>query len=100
LLKASEILTINEEGSRNKDISEDEKRRSSRALRASMSEVVALWHNNLRFAPETSLRTFLKSKGRLQGVKGNVLKKNSADLLNAAQMVIDRGVILWILKKK
>jgi len=100
LLKASELLTINEERSRVKDVSVDEKRQSSRVLRASMSEVVALWHNNLRFAPETSLRAFLKSKGRLHGVRGNVLKKNSTDLLNAAQTVIDRGVILWTLKKK
>ena len=56
-----------------------------------MSEVVALWHNNLRFASEASLRAFLRSEGRLQGIKGNALKKNSADLLNAAQMIIDKG---------
>lgn len=65
-----------------------------------MSEVVAVWHNNLRFAPETSLRAFLRSKGRIQGIKGNALKKNSAGLLNAAQMVIDRGVVMWVSKKK
>ena len=100
LLKSSELLTINEKRSRNNDISEDEKRRSSRALRASMSEVVALWHNNLRYAPESSVRAFLRSKGRLHGTKGNAVKKNSADLLSAAQMVIDRGVVLWISKKK
>jgi hypothetical protein len=100
LLKSSELLNINEDRSRHKDSSEDEKRRSSMALRASMSEVVALWHNNLRFAPETTLRAFLRTKGRIHGVKGNPLKKNSADLLNAAQMVVDRGVVLWISKKK
>jgi HEPN domain-containing protein len=100
LLKSSELLTINEERSRHKDSSEDEKRRSSIALRASMSEVVALWHNNLRFAPEITLRSFLRTKGRLHGVKGNPLKKNSAKLLNAAQTVVDRGVVLWISKKK
>jgi hypothetical protein len=100
LLKSSELLTINDERSRHKDSSEEEKRHSSMALRASMSEVVALWHNNLRFAPETTLRAFLRTKGRVHGVKGNPLKKNSADLLNAAQMVVDRRVVLWISKKK
>jgi HEPN domain-containing protein len=100
LLKSSELLSINEKRSRDKEISEDEKRQSSLALRASMSEVIALWHNNLRFAPETSLRAYLRAKGRLHGVKGNALKKNSTDLLNAAQTVVDRGQVLWISKKR
>ena len=65
-----------------------------------MNEVVALWHNNLRFAPEASLRAFLNRIGRLKGIRGDALKKNSADLLNAAQMVVDRGVALWISRKK
>lgn len=45
-----------------------------------MNEVIALWHNNLRFASEASLRAFLNRIGRLRGVKGNALKKNAADL--------------------
>ena len=100
LLKSSELLTINEARYRKKAFSEDEKRQSSMMLRASVSEVVALWHNSLRFAAESGLRAFLRSKGRLHGIKGNALKKNSADLLNSAQTIIDRGVVLWISKKK
>jgi HEPN domain-containing protein len=100
LLKASDLLRINERRSQKRGISEDERRQSSIALRAAMNEVVVLLHNNLRFAPESSLRAFLNRIGRLQGVKGDALKKNSTDLLNAAQMVVDRGVTLWTLRKK
>ena len=100
LLKSSELLTISDERSVKRGTSDDDKRESSKELRAAVSEVVALWHNNLRFASETSLRAFLRAKGRLHGVKGDVLKKNSADLLNSAQVIIDRGVVLWLSKKK
>ncbi len=65
-----------------------------------MSEIIVLWHNNLRFASEASLKAFLNKIGRLQGVKGDPLKKNALDLLNAAQTVIDRGVALWKSKTK
>jgi hypothetical protein len=42
----------------------------------------------------------LNKIGRLRGVKGDPLKKNALDLLNAAQVVVDRGVALWTSKKK
>ena len=38
--------------------------------------------------------------GRVYGVKGNTLKKNALDLLNAAQTVITRGVTLWTSKPR
>ena len=65
-----------------------------------MNEVIILWHNNLRFACEASLKSFLNKLGRLQGVKGDPLKKNALDLLNASQTVMDRGVTLWTSKTK
>jgi hypothetical protein len=100
LLKASNLLRINEEHMRKKGISEEEIEGSALALRAAMSEIVVLWHNNLRFASEASLRAFMNRIGRLQGIKGDALKKNSSDLLNAAQTVVDRGIALWTLRKK
>lgn len=33
-------------------------------------------------------------------MKGDPLKKNALELLNAAQYVVDRGVILWTFKQK
>ena len=100
LLKSSDFLSMNEERTRNQGITQDEVEQISIALRSAINEVVALWHNNLTFAPEASLRAFLNRVGRLRGTRGDALKKNSADLLTAAQMIVDRGVVLWISRKK
>jgi hypothetical protein len=100
LLKSSDFLNINEEKSRTRGVSQGAIEQISIALRSAMNEVVALWHNNLRFAPEASLHAFLNRIGRHKGIRGDALKKNSADLLNAAQMVVDRGVVRWISRKR
>jgi hypothetical protein len=100
LLKASALLRINEDHMRQTGISDDDILHYALSLRAAMNEVLALWHNNLRFASEASLRAFLHRIGRLQGIKGNALKRNALDLLNAAQTVVDRGVALWTSRKK
>ncbi len=65
-----------------------------------MNEVIILWHNNMRFASEASLKAILNKIHKLQGVKGDPLKKNAMDLLAAAQTVINRGVTLWTSKRK
>ena len=100
LLKASRLLKINDEFMRRQRTSEDAIRESSLNLRAAMEEVIVLWHNNLRFASESSLKAFLKRIGRLRGVKGDPLKKSAKDLLDAAQTVVNRGVALWTSKIK
>ncbi|MDB5350752.1 MAG: hypothetical protein JWN86_1999 [Planctomycetota bacterium] len=102
LLKASALLNLHEEQLRDRGIAIEEIERIGLELGIAMNEVVLLWHNNLRFASEACLRAFLKRLGRIQGLKGNVnvLKQNSMDLLQAAQTVVDRGVVLWTLKKK
>jgi hypothetical protein len=100
LLKASRLLQIDDEYMRRKGESEEAIQKSGVALRAAMNEVILLWHNNLRFASEASLRVFLNKLNRLKGVKGDPLKKNALDLLNAAQTVINRGVTLWTSNKK
>jgi hypothetical protein len=100
LLKASRLLRIDDEFMRRKGASEEAIQRSGIVLRGAMSEVVILWHNNLRFASEVSLKAFLNKLDRLQGVKGDPLKKNALDLINAAQTVMDRGVALWTSKTK
>ena len=95
LLKASRLLRIDDDYMRRKGASEDAIHDSGVKLRAAMNEVIILWHNNLRFASEASLKVFLNKIDRLRGVKGDPLKKNALDLLAAAQTVIDRGVTLW-----
>jgi hypothetical protein len=100
LLKASRLLKIDEDFMRRRRVSEDAIRESGLKLLAAMNEVNILWHNNLRFASEASLKALLKRIGRLQGVKGDPLKKNARDLIDAAQTVINRGVALWTSKRK
>jgi hypothetical protein len=100
LLRASALLHIEEEHMRARGIPEEVILENALALRAAMNQVVTLWHNNLRFASEASMRTFLNRIGRLQGIKGDALKKNALDLLNAAQQVVDRGVALWSSRKR
>jgi hypothetical protein len=100
LLKASHLLRIHENYMRFNGESEDAIYRSGAALSSAMNEVIVLWHNNLRFASEASLKGFLNKIGRLQGIKGDPLKKNALDLLNVSQFVINRGVTLWNSKKE
>lgn len=100
LLKASDLLGINDENMRGKGVPEDEIQEYAEGLRAAMNEVKALWHNNLRFASEARLRAFLNQVGRLRGIKGDAVKKNALDLLNAAQVIVQRGVALWIFERK
>ncbi len=100
LLKASRLLQIDDEYMRLNNKPEEAIVESGKKLRTAMNEVIVLWHNNLRFASETRVRTFLRKQRRVQGVKGDALKKNALDLVTAAQMVIDRGVTLWTSKTK
>ena len=65
-----------------------------------MRKIAALWHNNLRFASEDSLRAHLKRIGRLRGIRGDALKKNSADLLLAAELIVEEGARFMDLKAK
>src|SRR5260370_42631872 len=68
LMKASGMLRIDDEYMRRKGASEDTIYDAGVKLRGAMNEVIILWHNNLRFASEASLRAFLKKIGRLRGV--------------------------------
>ena len=95
LLKASGILSVNEDHLRRRGKNEGEVHQSSLKFRTAMNEIVSLWHNNLRFASESRLKSHLTRIKRTQGIKGNPLKKNSADLIAAAQLIIDRGIVLW-----
>ena len=95
LFKASRLLKFDDEFMRRRGASEETILQSSLKLRIAMNEIVVLWHNNLRFASEASAMAFLKQSGRSQGVKGDPLKKNALDLIEAAQTVVDRGVVLW-----
>ena len=100
LLKASGILRVNDEYMRRKGKDEEEILRASREVRAAMNEIVILWDNNLRFASEMRLKAHLIDLNRVQGVKGDPLRKNALDLIDAAQLIINRGIVLWDSQKK
>jgi hypothetical protein len=100
LLKASRLLQIDDEHMRRRGEPESAIRDAGLHLRAAMNKVSILWHNNLRFASEASLKAFLNRMGRLRGIKGDPLKKNASELVEAAHTVINRGVALWTSKIK
>ncbi len=94
LLRASRFLRVNEVYSLAKGVSRQELEQVGLELPA-INEVASLSRNNLRFASETSLKAYLNRIERVRGIKGNPLKKNTLELLDAAQTVIDRGVAIW-----
>ncbi len=100
LLRASRLLSIDDEYMRRRGASDEEIRQSGLTLRAAMQEVIELWNNNIRFASEDSLRAHLKRSGRLRGIRGDPLKKNANNLLEAAQTIINRGTALWTSRRK
>ena len=100
LLKASRLLEIDTEYMRSKGRGEEAIERSGRRIQIAMNDIVVLWHNNLRFASESTLKAHLVKLRRVQGIKGDPLKKNALDLIEAAQTVINRGVTLWTSPQK
>jgi len=100
LLKASRLVRIDDEYMRRKGASDKSIQQSGIALQAAVNEVINLWHNNLRFTCEARLKSFLNRIGRVKGIKGDPLKKNASDLVNAAQTVINRGVTLWTSRRR
>jgi HEPN domain-containing protein len=100
LFRAGGFLQIHEERARKRRTSEEEIARSASGILNAIREVGALWHNNLRFASEDSLRAHLNRLGRVRGIRGDPLKKNSADLLAAAQITVNEGVRSWSSRRK
>ena len=77
LLTASRLFRLDEEYLRRKKTPEEAIHDSAESLQTAMNVVIVLWHNNLRFASEATLKTFLVKINRVQGVKGDPLKKKA-----------------------
>ena len=95
LLKASRLFTFDDDYMHRRGKSDLQIGESRRSLKGAMNEVIALWHNDQRFASEASIVAYLKKIDRFQGVKGDPLKKNALELIDAAQTVVARGTVLW-----
>jgi len=100
LLKASQLLRIDDEYLRGRRASEEEVRQSNLIIRGALIEVASRWHNNLRFASEATMVAYLKQTGNTQGVRGNPLKKNAQVLIEASQIIVSRGEILWTSRRR
>ncbi len=100
LLKDSGIVRVGEDHMRNLGRDEEDVRKSSVEFRGAMNQIEVLWRNNLRFASEAGLKAHLIRIKKVQWTKGDPLKKNAADLINAAQLVVNRGIVLWKSQKK
>ena len=59
LLKASRLLKIDDEYMRRRGASEEAIRQSGLKMRGAMNQIFILWHNNMRFASESSALAFL-----------------------------------------
>ncbi len=88
LFANSRMLDYNEGGS------------ASRRFVAWMNDVYNLWANDYRYASEARLRSELTARKLYCGVKGDVLKGCAYRLLNAAEKLIERGVVIWTTSQK
>lgn len=95
LMKESGILQVHPDTPMAQGLSDEDIQSHRNVLRSSVNDVFVLWKNNYRFASETRLLAHLKKMKLYQGVKGDLLKAKSYDLLRAAQRFIDRGVLQW-----
>jgi len=100
LLKTSDLIRLNEDNMKARGHSEERVRNQIVSFQTNINDVVVLWNNLHRFRSESGVKAFLLRVHRVQGVRGDPLKKNSLDLLKAAQAIHDRGVVLWTSKTK
>jgi hypothetical protein len=68
-------------------------------IQTMLNVVVKLWNNDYRFRSETELRAYLKKSGNSRGIKGDILKFNSGEILQASAEIIRLGAGLWISSK-
>jgi hypothetical protein len=95
LFKESGILNVDVDTLGGKGLTDDQIRGHQKALHSSVNAVFILWQNNFRFAAEARLLAHLKKMKLYRGTKGNLLKAKASELLQAAQVFVDRGVLQW-----
>jgi hypothetical protein len=100
LFADSGLLLLNEDRMQTRGVSIEMIARQSLEFKSAMNTVVAVWHNNLRYASETRVRAHLVQIGRRLSARGDMMKANALDVIQAAQKIVDRGTALWTLRKK
>jgi hypothetical protein len=95
LFAASGMLCVDPEKLRAKGWTDDQIEAHLGTLRVAVNEMFRLWSNNYRFASEERLRSHLKQITGYRKIKGDYLKEQARQFLNATQTFFDKGVILW-----
>lgn len=76
-------------------LSEEELASIKKELGSAVSRVYRVWRNGFRYAPETRLRSHLHEMDLDRGIKGDVLKENLRRVLEASNIIVMRGSVLW-----
>jgi hypothetical protein len=95
LAKESGMLNMDRDKLKEKGLTDEQIEGHEKALWAAVNDVFVLWRNNYRFASEARLLAHIKKMKLYEGVKGDPLKANAFRLLNAAQRLVDKGVLQW-----
>jgi hypothetical protein len=95
LLKASGMLEVNPDKLRAKGWTDVQIENHLTALRVAANVIFQLWSNTYRFASEDRLRSHLKKMTGYRNIKGDYLKEQARQFLNAAQRFMDKGVVQW-----
>ena len=100
LFRESGILRLHADRLERRGLSPEQIDQTIVEFAAAHDVVVRLWQNDFRFAGDAQIRGWLNALRAYHGVKGDVLKANCRRLLQAAQTIVDAGVLLWISRKK
>jgi hypothetical protein len=100
LFKESGILELNEDPMVARGIARERAVEYSRKIRAAVNDVYRLWANDYRYASEGRLRSELIQMKQYPRLKGDVLKASACQLLNAAEVLVERGAVIWANSRK
>jgi hypothetical protein len=95
LFKASGMLDIDPDMLRAKQWTDEQIESHLGALRVAANIIFQMWSNTYRFASEERLRSHLKKATGYRKIKGDYLKEQTRQFLNAAQSFMNKGVVQW-----
>ncbi len=95
LFKESGILDPSPDRLKARGLTDSQVLEHEKTMWSSVNEVFLLWRNNYRFASEERLLAHLKKMKLYHRAKGGVLKARAADLLEAAERFVAKGLLQW-----
>jgi hypothetical protein len=98
LLKWSKLLFYSEQPETSAEAAA-RRATQTREVQAAVNQLAAVWNNSLRYMDERKLVALLK-KTRLFRAEKDILKAAAKQVLEAAQLVVNRGYELWTYAKR